>query len=95
MVGHIPRIICSAMIAVFVLHLQLGSFELHITSAWLRYKVHPLNKGCVIRNKTMHLTDEYALYSEVQLTRGLYGIDRNFFFLVFSFICPNMDTIWM
>ena len=68
MVDHVLRIICSAMIAVFVHHLQLGSFELHVTGAWLRYEAHLPNKGCVIRDKTMHLTDEYVLNSEVCLT---------------------------
>ena len=43
--------------------------------AWLRYKEYPPNKGCVIRDKAMCLTDEYALNSEVHLTSGLYGSD--------------------
>ena len=62
------------MIVVFVYYLQLGSFELHVTSAWLRYKAHPPNKGFVIRDKTMHVTDEYTLNSEV---RGLYDMPRS------------------
>ena len=57
----------------FCEHLQLGSFELHVTGACLCYKAHPPNKGCVIRDTTMHLTDEYARNSEVCLTSGLYG----------------------
>ena len=65
MVGHTPRIICFAMTAVFMQHLQLGSF---VTGAWLRNKAHPPNKGCVIRNKTMRLTDKYALNT----VRGAY-----------------------
>ena len=40
----------------------------------LRYKAHPPNKGCVIRDKTMRLTDEYAHKIEVRLTSGLYLI---------------------
>ena len=71
MVGHILRINYSAMIAVFMQHLQLGSLELHVNlycDVWLRCKVHPPNKGCVIRDKTMCLTDEYILNSEVLST---------------------------
>ena len=48
---------------------------------WLRHcrdviccKAHPSNKGCVKRDKTICLTDEYALNSKVHLTSGLYGI---------------------
>ena len=41
--------------------------------------MHPPNKGCVICYKTMHLTDEYALYSEVCLTSGLYSMHPNMF----------------
>ena len=68
MVGHIPRTICSAMIAVAfrvtpVLKLRSG--------VWLR---HPPNKGCVIRDKTIRLTDEYVLNSEVCLTSRLYNM---------------------
>ena len=54
--------------------LQLGSF---VTGVWLRYKAHPPNKGCVIRDKTMCLTDEYVLNSEVCLTSELYCISTN------------------
>ena len=73
MVGHIPRIrLFSAMIAIFVQHLQLGSF---VTGARPCCKAHPPNKGCVIviHNKTMCLTDEYAVNCEVCPTSGLYG----------------------
>ena len=42
--------------------------------AWLRYKAHPPNKGCVVHDKTMRLTDEYVLNSEVCLTSRLYGM---------------------
>ena len=55
-------------------HVHLGSFELHVTDirgTWLCCKVHLPNKGCVIRDKTMHITDEYALNSEVCLIRWL------------------------
>ena len=41
--------------------------------------MHPPNKGCVIHDKTMRLTDEYALNSEVHLTNGLYGMHPNMF----------------
>ena len=33
----------------------------------VRYKAHSPYKGCVIHDKTMHLTDEYALNTEVYL----------------------------
>ena len=46
--------------------------------SWLCCKVHPPNKGCVICNKTMRLTDEYVLNSEVRLTSGLYGIQSQY-----------------
>ena len=36
------------------------------------YKAHPHNKGCVIRDKTMRLTDEYALNSEVCLKQPIH-----------------------
>ena len=81
MVGDIPRIICSSMIAVFVQRLQLGSFKLHVTSAWLSFKAHPPNKGCVICNKTIRLTDEYVFNSEVRLISGLY--------IVLYFVCAK------
>ena len=34
MVDHVPRIIRSAMTAIFLLHLQLGSFELPDTAGF-------------------------------------------------------------
>ena len=34
---------------------------MHVTGERLSYKAHLPNKGCVIRDKTMYLTDEYAL----------------------------------
>ena len=43
---------------------------MHVTGERLSYKAHLPNKGCVIRDKTMYLTDEYALNSEVHLTSG-------------------------
>ena len=41
---------------------------MHVTGECLSYKAHLPNKGCVIRDKTMYLTDEYSLNSEVHLT---------------------------
>ena len=43
--------------------------------------MHPPNKGCVIHDQTMRLTesDEYVLNSEVHITRGLYGMHPNMF----------------
>ena len=43
-------------------------------SAWLHYKTHPPNKRCIVRNKTLYLTNEYLLNSEVSLTRGLCSV---------------------
>ena len=43
---------------------------MHITGAWLRYKAHPPNKRCAIRDKTMCLTDEYDFNSEVCQQEG-------------------------
>ena len=41
---------------------------------WLHFKAHLRNKGCVIRDKTTHLTDECVFNSEMFLTSRFYGI---------------------
>ena len=59
---------------------------MHVTGERLSYKAHLPNKGCVIRDKTMSLTDEYALNSEVYLTSG-YKVFYCDFFYTYSFYC--------
>ena len=59
---------------------------MHVTGEHLSYKAHPPNKGCVIRDKTMYLTDEYAVNSEVYLTSG-YKVFYCDFFYTYSFYC--------
>ena len=57
---------------------HLGSFKLHITGIIIvnvaPCKMHLPNKGCVIRDKTMRLKDEYGL-----ITNGLFGLHPNMF----------------
>ena len=74
MVGHIRRrqLFCHD----FHFRVTPSNFELHVTGIrdiWLRYKVYHLIKD-VIRDKTVQLTDEYALNSEVHLTFRFYNI---------------------
>ena len=45
----------------------------HTLEAGYRCKANPPNKGWVKHDTTMHLTDEYALNSEVCLTSGLHS----------------------
>ena len=73
MVGHQPRIISSAMIY-SRFRVSPSTWKLRIVRYWCVALSHPPNKGCVIRDKTMRLTDEYALHSEVRLTSVLYGM---------------------
>ena len=68
MVGHIRRrqLFCHD----FHFRVTPSNFELHVTGIrdiWLRYKVYHLIKD-VIRDKTVQLTDEYPLNSEVHLS---------------------------
>ena len=62
MVDYVPRINWSAMIAVFMYTLEASNCTSPVyRDTWLHCKPHPPNKGCVMRDKIMHLTDEYAL----------------------------------
>ena len=79
-VGHIPRINCSAMIAVFVYTLEASNCTLPVYSEYdSNVKCICLIKGVSYVIKIMRLTDEYALFSEVDLTSRLYGMHSNMF----------------
>ena len=77
-VGHIPRINYSAMIAVIVYPLAMDASNCTLPV----YREHGSIVKCihlikgVIRDKTMCLTDEYVLNSEVHLTSRLYDMSR-------------------
>ena len=69
---------------------------MHVTGEHLSYKVHLPNKGCVIRDKTMYLTDEYAVNSEVHLTSGykvFYCDFLNTYILIASICTVLLNTI--
>ena len=73
--GHIPWVNCSAMIAFSYNNLKATICMLPVyCDTWLHCKAHPPDKGCVIRDKNIGLTDEYGLNSEVCLTSGFYGM---------------------
>ena len=53
-----------------------------------RYIAHLPNKGCVIRDQTVHLTDEYALSSEFAPNKRV----LQYCYTIFTFMFANIFT---